>query len=75
VIKQLLAGAKVTQVCSSIYMNGPKIIGEMLFDLTTFMKKNSFDTIEDFRGRLSYKSIPNPILYERAQFMKYFNGK
>jgi dihydroorotate dehydrogenase (fumarate) len=75
VIKQLLAGAQVAQICSSIYINGAQIIAGMLNELQIFMKKNNFKTIADFRGRLSYKNIPDPMLYERAQFMKYFSGK
>ena len=75
VIKQLLAGAQAVQVCSGIYINGAQIIAGMLSDLTAFMKKQNFKKIEDFRGRLSYKNIPDPMLYERAQFMKYFSGK
>jgi len=75
VIKQILAGAQVTQVCSSIYINGSQIIPGMLSELTSFMKKWNFNKIEDFRGRLSYKNIPDPMLYERAQFMKHFSGK
>ena len=75
VIKQLLAGAQVVQVCSSIYINGSQIIAGMLSDLNAFMKKQNFKKIEDFRGRLSYKNIPDPMLYERAQFMRYFSGK
>lgn len=75
VIKQLLAGAQVTQVCSSIYINGVQVIGEMLKDLTVFMQKHSFHSIDDFRGRLSYKTISDPMQYERVQFMRYFSGK
>lgn len=75
VIKQLLAGAQVTQICSTVYINGTQIIPGMLSDLKAFMKKWNFKKIDDFRGRLSYKNIPDPMLYERAQFMKYFSGK
>ncbi|HZL12414.1 MAG TPA: dihydroorotate dehydrogenase-like protein [Prolixibacteraceae bacterium] len=75
VIKQLLAGAQVTQVCSTVYINGAQVIAGMINDLNTFMKKWNFKNIEDFRGRLSYKNIPDPMLYERAQFMRYFSGK
>lgn len=75
VIKQLLVGAQVTQICSSVYINGSQVIAGMLNDLTEFMKKWKFKKIEDFRGHLSYKNIPNPAIYERAQFMKYFEGK
>ncbi len=75
IIKQLLAGAHVTQLCSTLYINGAQQIAGMLSDLQTFMQKWNFKTIEDFRGRLSYKNIPDPQLYERAQFMKYFSGR
>jgi len=75
VIKQLLAGAQVVQVCSAVYINGAQVIDGMLQDLERFMNKWNFKSIQDFRGRLSYAKIENPHLYERAQFMKYFSNK
>ncbi|MFC2137366.1 dihydroorotate dehydrogenase-like protein [Bacteroidota bacterium] len=74
VIKQLLAGAKVTQICSSIYKKGPEHIKKILRDLEDWMDIKSFENIDQFRGKLSYKSIKDPILYERAQFMKFFSS-
>lgn len=75
VIKQLLAGAQVAQVCSAVYINGAQVIDGMLKDLESFMRKWNFRKIDDFRGRLSYAKIENPMLYERSQFMKYFSNK
>ncbi|MBT3382466.1 MAG: dihydroorotate dehydrogenase-like protein [Prolixibacteraceae bacterium] len=75
VIKQLLAGAQVTQLCSSLYINGASVIAEMLDEMSGFMKKWNFKKPDDFRGRLSYKNIPDPMLYERSQFMKYFSNR
>ena len=75
VLKQLLAGAQVAQLCSTLYVNGISIVPAILNDLTRFMKKWNFEDIDDFRGRLSYKNIPDPLLYERSQFMKYFSNK
>lgn len=75
VIKQLLAGAQVAQVCSVVYINGVQVIDGMLKDLEKFMQKWNFSSIDDFRGRLSYTKIDDPQLYERAQFMKYFSNK
>jgi len=75
VIKQILAGAQVTQLCSTLYMNGTGVVTQMMTDIYEFMKKWNFKKIEDFRGRLSYKNIPDPMLYERSQFMKYFSNK
>lgn len=75
VIKQLLAGAQVTQLCSTLYINGSGVIPEMLDEMKDFMRKWNFKKLEEFRGRLSYKSIPDPMLYERSQFMKYFSNR
>jgi dihydroorotate dehydrogenase (fumarate) len=61
-------------VSSSIYINGAQVIAGMLDDIRSFMKKWNFRSIDEFRGRLSYKNIPDPMMYERAQFMKYFSG-
>lgn len=75
VIKQLLAGATVTQLCSTLYLNGVKVVPEILTRVSDFMKKWNFKKIDDFRGRLSYKNIPDPMLYERSQFMKYYSNR
>jgi dihydroorotate dehydrogenase (fumarate) len=75
VIKQLLAGAKVAQLCSTLYLNGPGVVTEMIAEISEFMKKWNFKKIEDFRGRLSYDHIPDPLVYERSQFMKYFSAR
>ena len=74
VIKQLLAGAKTVQLCSTLYLNGNSVIPQMLSEITEFMKKRQFANLNEFRGRLSYKNIPNPMVYERSQFMKYFSS-
>ncbi len=74
VVKQLLAGATAVQVCSVLYQNGPEYIRTMLSDLEEWMKKYNFDSIDEFRGRMSYKNIPDPTIFERAQFMKYFSS-
>lgn len=75
VAKQLLAGAQVTQICSVVYIEGAQIIDGILKDLEAFMKKWNFKTIDDFRGRLSYAKIKDPLMYERSQFMKYFSNR
>jgi dihydroorotate dehydrogenase (fumarate) len=74
VIKQLLAGAKTVQVTSVLYKEGFSKIGAMLMELEEWMKKHNFASVDDFRGKMSYKSTENPAAYERMQFMKHFAG-
>ncbi len=73
-VKIILAGATSVQLCSTIYKHGNKIIGEMIEFLTQWMLAKNFKNIEQFRGRMNYESIKNPVVYERSQFMKYFSG-
>lgn len=73
-IKQLLAGASVVQVVSTVYKNGTKQIGTMLEGLEAWMDEKSFSTIEEFRGTLGYENADDAAVFERTQFMKYFSG-
>lgn len=72
VIKCLLVGAKAVQVVSTLYKNGPAHIGVMLEKIETWMKKQGFTSVAEFIGKLNQSRIKNPVLFERAQFMKYF---
>lgn len=72
VIRQLLAGAQITQVCSTLYKNGPEHIGRMLTEVKEWMGKHKYDSLEDFRGVMNFKNIPDPSLFQRTQYMKYF---
>lgn len=72
-VKTLLAGASVGQICSAIYKSGPGVISEMINFLDTWMNCNGFETIADFKGKLNYMNIDNPVQYERLQFMKYIS--
>jgi dihydroorotate dehydrogenase (fumarate) len=35
--------------------------------------KNYVD-LDAFRGKMNYSNIPDPEIYERSQFMKYFSS-
>jgi dihydroorotate dehydrogenase (fumarate) len=73
-IKQLLAGAKATQIASVLYKKGFQEIGVMLKELETWMQKHNFKTTDEFIGKMSVKEAANPAAYERVQFMKHFSG-
>ncbi|MDX9746518.1 MAG: dihydroorotate dehydrogenase-like protein [Syntrophales bacterium] len=73
-VKLILAGASAVQVCSVLYKKKFSAIAEINAFIADWMKKNNFESIDDFKGTMSYKNIPNPAAYERVQFMKYFAG-
>ena len=73
VIKMLLAGATAIQVVSTLYKNGPAQIGKMLTLLNDWMSDKGFNSVEQFRGKISRKYGADPAAFERMQFMKHFS--
>jgi dihydroorotate dehydrogenase (fumarate) len=69
VIKMILSGAACTQSVSAIYKYGAGHITKMLSEINTWMDKNSFKEINDFRGKLAKKNVKDPYFYERAQYI------
>ncbi|MGE5384065.1 MAG: dihydroorotate dehydrogenase-like protein [Omnitrophica WOR_2 bacterium] len=69
VAKLILAGADAVQVVSTIYLNTPEVITEMLEELRKFMDLNKFNSLDDFRGKLSKDYTKDPFVYKRAQYV------
>lgn len=74
IVKAILAGASAVELASVLYEKGLDIVSEMLLCLEEWMEQNNYSSIEDFKGKLSYANIPDPSVYERIQFMKYFSN-
>lgn len=74
-VKVLLAGAQTVQVCSSLYKNGVPYLADIIKGVESWMDEKDFETVEEFRGRMNYRSHPNPRMWERSQFMKYFSNR
>ncbi len=74
VVKQLLAGANAVQVCSTLYKNGIDHLESIIKEIEEWMSKHGYTNINEFRGKMSYAKIDDPLVYERSQFMKYFSS-
>ena len=73
-LKMIMAGAKVTQVLSSLLQNGIPHISKMLFGMTKWMEEHEYDSIKTMCGSMSYKNIADPALFERANYMKVLHS-
>ena len=73
-VKALLAGAKVVQICSTLFINGLEQIGLMEQQLKDWMKDHGYEKLCDFRGLLSQAKSKNPMEHERLQYIKLFVG-
>ncbi len=69
VAKQLLAGATVAQLCTTLYQNGIPYLSEIASGLRDWMKKKGYKSVDDFRGLVS-KYPENTAGFERLQYMK-----
>lgn len=69
VIKMILAGADTVQVVSTIYKNQPSVITDILTGLNQWMEEKEYKSLDDFRGKLSRKSMKDPFAYQRAQYV------
>jgi len=74
VIKQLLAGAKVTEVCSQLMRKGVGEIETLTQGLTEWMDRKGYASIEEFRGMMSQERMEHPEVYERSQYIKALVG-
>ncbi len=74
VIKHLLAGANAVQVCSAFYQNGLDHLGVLVDGLRSWMDEKGFNSVEDFRGKLSQENSSDPETYERLQYIKAVVG-
>jgi dihydroorotate dehydrogenase (fumarate) len=69
VAKQLLAGAKVVQLASTLVKNGIPHLGKIAQGLEDWLDKRGFGAVDAARGAVSQKAIQDPGAFERAQYV------
>jgi dihydroorotate dehydrogenase (fumarate) len=74
VIKLLLAGADAVQVVSALYKNGIGYISNINSEIEKWMESKGFETIDQFKGKLSQKNMEDPKAWERQQYIKALVG-
>lgn len=74
-IKMLLAGAQVVQVCSVLLTDGLPSVAKMKEELSSWMDRHGFSELSDFRGKLAQERMDDPCQWERTQYVKSLLGK
>jgi dihydroorotate dehydrogenase (fumarate) len=69
-LKMLMAGADVTMLCSSLLMNGPQHLAEVLEGMNQWMIDHEYVSVAQMKGSMSQQSIADPSAFERANYMK-----
>ncbi len=74
VIKAVMVGADVANVCSVLLKEGLDKISGLLDGLTSWMEEHEYESIEQMKGSMSHRSCPEPAAFERANYMKVLNS-
>lgn len=74
VVKSLLVGASVVEVCSVLYREGCSWIGTALKSIEEWSARHGFYSVSEFRGRMNAAKPEYAERLERLQFMKYFES-
>lgn len=70
VVKLLLAGADVTMMTSALLSNGPEHLTTVLADTRRWFEERRYDSVTQARGSVSHQSVPDPVAFERGNYMK-----
>ena len=70
VVKVLLAGADVAMMTSALLHNGPDHLRPVELGLRDWMDRHRYETVDQLRGQLSQRSVPDPAAFERANYIK-----
>jgi len=74
VLKMVMAGAKVTQMLSSLLKFGIGHIADVTTNLIAWMEEKEYESIEQMRGSMSYMNVDDPAKFERANYMKVLHS-
>jgi dihydroorotate dehydrogenase (fumarate) len=70
VLKMLMAGAKVTMLCSALLRHGPEHLKTVESELVAWMEEHEYDSVRQMQGSMSQMHCPDPTSFERAQYMR-----
>lgn len=71
VVASLLAGADAVQLVSAIYHKGPQHITKILSGVEDWMKKKGYESLTQFKGKMSKNNLHDPYAYKRVQYVDF----
>ena len=74
VLKYLLAGADVVMTTSSLLRHGIPHMKTLVDGLRDLLAARSVASVAEIRGRLSQSQVPDPTLFERANYVRMLQG-
>jgi len=69
-VKAVLAGADAVQVASALLRHGPSYIATLRDGLGAWMTRMKFGSLDEIRGKLSLRDVPDASAFERAHYLQ-----
>jgi len=73
-IKYLMAGADVVMSTSALLQQRPPFLARLVSDVRGWMEKKGYASVEQLRGSMSQKAIPDSAAFVRANYIKILEG-
>lgn len=70
VLKMLMVGAKITQVCSTLLRHGIDHLQVLETEMRHWMEEHEYESVAQMQGSMSQIYCPDASAFERAQYMK-----
>jgi len=74
VLKSVMAGASVAMMTSALLENGVPYLDVVLSGMIEWMEEHEYESIKQMRGSMSQRNVPDPALYERANYMRVLSS-
>lgn len=69
-VKYLMAGADVVMSTSAVLQQGPPFFARLLADMTDWMEKKGYSSVDEMRGSMSQQSVMDSSAFVRANYIK-----
>jgi dihydroorotate dehydrogenase (fumarate) len=70
VLKSIMAGAQIAMTTSSLLSKGISHLTTIETDLIRWMEEHEYGSIQQMRGSLSRRALPDPSAFERGNYIK-----
>jgi dihydroorotate dehydrogenase (fumarate) len=70
VLKAIMAGAQVAMTVSELLAHGIGQLVDIRADMMHWMEEHEYQSIDQMRGSLSRRSVPDPSAFERGNYIK-----
>lgn len=68
-VKAVMTGAHAVQVVSALLKEGPARLATLVHEMREWMTAHDYTSLDEMRGSMSLERCPNPLGYERANYV------